>query len=156
MPRTLGISLPFTSLPLLMALAMPSAAQSWAGAIPGARISLRVHDTTLAEPHSQRNALVGLVVAREPSVLLVQLTSHDTLRVPYTSINGATVSRGVSRRESALRWALLEAGLFAILPPPPDHSYYSSAHFVRIAVAGGLGAIAGSALAPERWRRLKP
>jgi hypothetical protein len=129
---------------------------AWPGAQPGVRISLRTRDTTLSEPFSKRNALVGVVVGREPSALLVQLTSHDTLRVPFGSIDRASVSRGDSRAGSALRMGLFEGALFVLLPPASGEKYWSSNHFAEIGLGAAVGGVIGLLFSPERWKRLKP
>ena len=129
--------------------------QGWDAMNVGARVSVRVSDSLLPPGLARRNAVVGLVSRREPEAVYLQITSNDTLLIPRTMITHLAVSRGKSRQRSAIRLGLIEATIFALIPPPPGE-YFDADHFRRIAIGTGVGALIGALWPPEEWKRLRP
>jgi hypothetical protein len=130
-------------------------AQGWDGAEIGSRVSLRVVDSMLPAGLPRKNAIVGLVARREPQALYVSITSDDTLRISHVTIVRMYVSRGVSRRRSAFRLALVEGALFTLLPPLRG-DYFDSEHVQRIGFAVVGGGVIGALFPREEWKRLRP
>jgi hypothetical protein len=129
--------------------------QGWDAMSVGSRISLRVNDSLLPPGLARKNAIVGLVANYTPEALYLQITTHDTLRIPRATITRLSLSRGKSRARSAVRLGLIEAIVLTVLPPARGE-YFDSDHFGSIAIGAGLGALIGAVWPPEEWKKLKP
>jgi hypothetical protein len=129
--------------------------QGWEAMNVGARVSIRVSDSLLPAGLPRRNAIVGLVARREPESVYLQITSNDTLQLPRRMITRLAVSHGKSRSRSAVRLGLIEAAIFAVLPPARGE-YFDNDHFQSIAFGAGLGSLIGALWPPEEWKRLRP
>ena len=132
-------------------LASALRAQQWEPVAPGMRVSIRVVDS-LPSDALTRNAVIGRVLHRDGSSFYVRVTSADTLRVPYGSISQLSISHGHSRVRSALKYGF-EGALFGLFIPSTNRT---TDKFYRSLAAGTvIGAVIGTAVPDERWRRVK-
>jgi hypothetical protein len=151
---------------LLVAVAIAGVARPaavYAEATPatvGARVRLTLADSARQAPLGpQAAALVGtLARASADTLYVVPAGTVTPAAIPRSAVRALFVSRGVSRRRSAVEQALIGGVTWALLTYATGGSEGAPAR--RVAAYGaagvGVGAVLGAVRPYERWRRAGP
>lgn len=134
--------------------------QTLASTPPGERIQLTLRDSLRQRPlMPARQMVVGQFVRATEDSVWIRPYGASRIALARQNIRYARVSRGTSRLRSALvlgaSWGFSFAAAVAIDQLDENHDHKGRDALVGAGVGFGAGALIGTALPFEHWRRIR-
>ena len=133
-----------------LASATPLVAQQIETVPVDVRVRLTLRDSVRAQPFTrQTTPLIGTVISSTANDFTLAVGARDTVRITRPSIRSVQISRGASRRRSAItRW--IKGGVVGTL-----RRGEASERVLGAAIGTGLGVVIGLLSPYEHWRSFR-